>query len=84
VLELPIDACPALAAHLEKYADLDLDLANAELIWLAELVGEFQVLTVDQPDFGPFRMKGRKRFDLAISVVRLIDSNPHQEVRGKQ
>ena len=64
VAELPIDAYPALAAHLEKYADLNIDLADAALIWLAELVGEFQILTVDQRDFTAFRMKGRKRFDL--------------------
>ncbi len=64
VAELPIDAYPVLAVHLEKYADLNIDLADAALIWLAELVGEFQILTVDQRDFGAFRMKGRKRFDL--------------------
>jgi uncharacterized protein len=64
VVELPIDAYPALAAHLEKYADLDIDFADAALIWLAELVGELQVLTVDQRDLGAFRMKRRKRFDL--------------------
>jgi hypothetical protein len=64
VAELPIDAYRALAAHLEKYADLEIDLADAALIWLAELVGEFQILTVDQRDFGTFRMRGRKRFEL--------------------
>jgi len=64
VAELPTEAYPALASHLEKYADLDIDLADAALIWLAEIVGEFQILTVDQRDFGTFRMKGRKRFDL--------------------
>jgi predicted nucleic acid-binding protein len=64
VAEVPVDAYPALAAHIEKYTDLDIDLADAALIWLAELVGEFQILTVDQRDFSAFRMKGRKRFDL--------------------
>lgn len=64
VAELPIDAYQVLAVHLEKYADLDIDLADAALIWLAELVGELQILTVDRRDFAAFRMKGRKRFDL--------------------
>lgn len=64
VAELPIDAYPALVVSLEKYADLNIDLADAALIWLAELVGQFQVLTVDQRDFTAFRMKGRKRFEL--------------------
>ena len=64
VAELPIDAYPALVVSLEKYADLNIDLADAALIWLAELVGQFQILTVDQRDFTAFRMKGRKRFEL--------------------
>jgi len=64
VAEIPSEAYPALATQLQKYADLDIDLADAALIWLAELVGEYQVLTVDQRDFTAFRLKGRKRFDL--------------------
>jgi uncharacterized protein len=64
VAEIPSEAYPALATQLQKYADLDIDLADAALIWLAELVSEYQVLTVDQRDFSAFRLKGRKRFDL--------------------
>ena len=64
VADLPSDAYPVLAAYMEKYSDLEIDLADAALIWLAELTGEYQVLTVDERDFGSFRLKGRKRFDL--------------------
>ena len=64
VAEIPSEAYPALASQLQKYADLDIDLADAALIWLAELVGEYQILTVDQRDFTAFRLRGRKRFDL--------------------
>ena len=64
VAEVPADAYPHLAAQLERYADLDIDLADAALIWLAELVGEHALLTVDRRDFAAFRLKGRKRFDL--------------------
>lgn len=64
VAEVPTEAYPTLAANLEKYADLEVDLADVALIWLAELVGEYQILTVDQRDFGAFRLKGRKRFEL--------------------
>lgn len=64
VAEVPAEAYPALAARLEKYADLEIDLADAALIWLAELAGEYQILTVDQRDFSALRLRGRKRFDL--------------------
>jgi hypothetical protein len=61
---VPAQAYPALAAQLEKYADLEIDLADAALIRLAELVAEYRILTVDQRDFSAFRLKGRKRFEL--------------------
>ena len=64
VAEVPAEAYPALASQLEKYANLEIDLADAALIWLAELAGEYQILTVDQRDFSAFRLKGRKRFEL--------------------
>jgi predicted nucleic acid-binding protein len=64
VAEVPADAYPTLAANLEKYANLDVDLADVALIWLAELLSEYQILTVDQRDFAAFRLKGRKRFEL--------------------
>jgi predicted nucleic acid-binding protein len=64
VAETPSEAYPVLATHLQKYEDLDIDLADAALIWLAELVGEYQILTVDQRNFSAFRLRGRKRFDL--------------------
>jgi predicted nucleic acid-binding protein len=63
VAEVPQDAYPALAAQLEKCSNLDIDFADAALIWPAELAGEHQILTVDHRDFSTFRLKGRKRFD---------------------
>ena len=64
VAEVPSDAYAALAISLQKYSDLEIDLADAALIWLAELVDEYQILTVDERDFSAFRLKGRKRFQL--------------------
>jgi uncharacterized protein len=64
VAEVPSEAYPVLAIALQKYSNLEIDLADAALIWLAELIGEHRVLTVDQRDFATFRLKGRKRFDL--------------------
>ena len=59
-----------VANALPFTADLDIDLADAALIWLAELVGEYQVLTVDERDFAAFRLKGRKRFELVRWYAR--------------
>jgi hypothetical protein len=64
VAEVPVEAYPALAGHLRKYENLEIDLADAALLWLAELLAEYQILTVDERDFSAFRLKGRKRFDL--------------------
>jgi predicted nucleic acid-binding protein len=64
VAEVPLEAYLMLARHLEKYANLEIDLADAALIWLAEQVAEYQILTVDERDFSVFRLRGRKRFEL--------------------
>jgi len=64
VAEVPVQAYPALAAVLEKYRQLDLDFTDAALVWLADLIGEREILTVDDRDFGVIRLKGKKRFEL--------------------
>jgi uncharacterized protein len=64
VAEVPVEAYPVLVNHLRKYENLEIDLADAALIWLADMVTEHQILTVDQRDFSSFRLKGRKRFEL--------------------
>lgn len=64
VAEVPVDAYPALAALLTRYADLDLDFTDVALVWLADLIGEREILTVDHRDFAVIRLKGKKRFDL--------------------
>jgi hypothetical protein len=63
-LEVPSEADPPLAVSLPKYANHGIDLADAALIWLAELIGESHIPTVDQRDFAAFRLKGRKRLNL--------------------
>lgn len=64
VAEVPVEAYPALAVLLRKYRQLDLDFTDAALVWLAELLGEHRILTVDERDFAVLRLKGRKRFVL--------------------
>ena len=64
LLELSIAAYGDIAAIVGKYADRDIDFADAALVWLAEQSGCRAVLTVDLRDFGVYRLKGGKRFDL--------------------
>jgi predicted nucleic acid-binding protein len=62
----PTDAnCYQRMAELSaKYDDLEPDYADLALIWLAEVSGLDSVLTLDERDFGVYRIKGRKHFDL--------------------
>ena len=63
-LELPVAAYGEIGAIFHKYADRDIDFADAALIWLAERTGLRQILTVDRTDFGVYRLRSGKRFDL--------------------
>ena len=64
VTELPVSTYPELSTIIGKYADRDIDLADAALVWLAGETGVRTVLTVDEKDFGVYRMKGGKRFEV--------------------
>ncbi|MEO8145364.1 MAG: PIN domain-containing protein [Betaproteobacteria bacterium] len=64
VVEVPVLSYPDLAATIGKYADREVDFADASLVWLAERSGLRQILTVDVADFSTFRLSGGKRFDL--------------------
>lgn len=64
VVDIPTADYPALCHTIEAYADRDIDLADAALIWLANRSGERRILTVDAQDFSVFRLKGGRRFDL--------------------
>ena len=62
---------PATTASLRRstdlvsqYADLPMDYADATLVVLAEELGTNLVLTTDRRDFGVYRIKGRRRFDI--------------------
>jgi uncharacterized protein len=64
VAEVPVEAYRELAGLLTRYAALDVDFTDVALVWLAELLGEHRILTVDERDFAAFRLKGKKRFEL--------------------
>jgi uncharacterized protein len=64
VVEVPVVSYPDLAATIGKYADREVDFADASLVWLAERSGLRQILTVDVADFSTFRLGSGKRFEL--------------------
>ena len=53
-----------MAWLLDKYADLDPDWADIELVWLAETTGIQRIATLDVADFSVYRIHGRRRFDI--------------------
>lgn len=64
VAEVPVPAYPDLAVTIRKYADRKVDFADAALVWLAGESGLRRILTVDERDFGVYRLKGGKRFEI--------------------
>jgi predicted nucleic acid-binding protein len=64
VVEVPVLSYPDLAATIGKYADREVDFADASLVWLAERSGMRRILTVDVSDFSTFRLSAGKRFEL--------------------
>jgi predicted nucleic acid-binding protein len=47
-----------------QYSDLPMDYADATLVVLAEDLGTNLVFTTDRRDFGVYRIRGRRRFDI--------------------
>lgn len=64
IVEVPTSAYAQLELTLRKYADQDIDVADAALIWLANETGARRILTTDRTDFEIFRLKGAKHFEL--------------------
>lgn len=58
------DAYSDLVRIIARYANRDIDLADAALIWLANRTGIQSILTVDEKDFAIYRLAGRRRFDI--------------------
>jgi predicted nucleic acid-binding protein len=51
-----------MAALMDKYADLPMDLADASLVVLAEKLGHGRILSTDRRDFKSYKWKNRKPF----------------------
>jgi predicted nucleic acid-binding protein len=63
VVETPVESYPEIASIIVRYADRNIDLADAALIWLANASGQRRVLTVDERDFSAYRLKQGRRFE---------------------
>jgi len=61
VWEMSPTAADDIAALMEKYDDLPMGLADASLVWLAGELGISEVITLDETDFGIYRLPGGKR-----------------------
>lgn len=64
IVDTPVDCYPELGSIIARYADRDIDLADAALIWLANTSGQNRILTVDERDFSAYRLKQGRRFEL--------------------
>lgn len=63
VRELPPVAAGDIAALMEKYDDLPMDLADASLVWIAGHLGLQAIITLDRTDFGIYRLPGGQGLD---------------------
>jgi uncharacterized protein len=54
------DHAASILALLKKYADRDMDLADACIVRMAELARDCRVVTVDRADFSVYRRNGRE------------------------
>ncbi|MGZ8243106.1 type II toxin-antitoxin system VapC family toxin [Methylomagnum sp.] len=64
IQDIPLEAHYEIAQYINKYADQEIDFADAALVWLANEIKDRSILTVDETDFLIYRLKGNKRFDL--------------------
>ncbi len=67
--DLPATASAEIGAIIARYADLEPDFTDAAIVWLADMTACRAILTVDTRDFGIYRLKNGKRFE----VVKWFD-----------
>ena len=66
----PMAALGRIPVLMTKYADLQMDLADASLVLLAEHLGHGRILSTDQRDFETYRWKNHKPF------TNLLETTP--------
>ena len=62
--DLPPAAYADIGAIIARYAGLEPDFTDAAIVWLADKTKCRAILTVDTRDFGLYRLKGGKRFEV--------------------
>lgn len=61
------DDFPEIMAIVRRYADREIDFADATLVWAAEAVNTLDVMTIDRQDFQVYRLPGGRAFNLVLS-----------------
>jgi predicted nucleic acid-binding protein len=64
------DHAASVLALLRKYADRQMDLADACIVRMTELVRECRVVTLDREDFSVYRRNGRELIPLVAPPGR--------------
>ena len=62
------EALAAAIGLMSKYADVPMDFPDATLVWIAELSGTDQILTLDRRGFTSFRIGRKRRFRLLLDL----------------
>jgi predicted nucleic acid-binding protein len=57
-------------ALLKKYADRDMDLADACIVRMTELTRDSQVITLDRADFAVYRRNGRDLIPVIVPAAK--------------
>lgn len=71
VLDFDLSAQAAgVLALLKKYADRQMDLADACIVRMTELMRDSIVITVDRSDFASYRRNGRDLIPMIAPPVR--------------
>jgi predicted nucleic acid-binding protein len=66
LLDLPAAALETIGGWMQQYADLPMDLADASLLWVANQSGIRRIATLDDRDFGIYRLPGG---DVLVNVL---------------
>jgi len=60
------DDLDEISALIERYADQEMDFADATLVWLADLINTRAVMTIDRRDFPVYRARSGEAFNLVL------------------
>ena len=66
VVEFVLDDVPDMRAWRSRYADREVDFADASLVWLAGHCGTTLIATTDFDDFETYRLPNRRTLKLLI------------------